>query len=59
MLGGSVPIIPETTKAQWFFPVLEAWKHYVPVKSDLSDLPDKIKWLREHDEEAKEISKNA
>jgi hypothetical protein len=31
----------------------------VPVKSDLSDLEEKIKWCRENDDKCKEIAKNA
>ena len=33
--------------------------HYVPVQWDLSDLLDKIKYLKEHDEWARNITKNA
>ena len=33
--------------------------HYVPVAHDLSDLMEKIDWLRNNDEEAKKIAFNA
>jgi hypothetical protein len=35
------------------------WVHYVPIQADFSDLVEKIKWLKQNDEKAKEISKNA
>ncbi|KAI8616439.1 glycosyl transferase family 90-domain-containing protein [Chytriomyces sp. MP71] len=38
---------------------LVPWVHYVPVRLDLSDLEEKVQWLMEHDEEAREISLNA
>lgn len=36
---------------------LKPWKHYVPIKRNLSDLLEKIEWAKEHDEEAKKIAK--
>lgn len=36
---------------------LEPYKHYIPIKKDLSDLVDKIKWAKENDEEAQQIAK--
>ena len=35
------------------------WVHYVPVRRDLSDLKEKVRWLQEHDEEAERIGLNA
>merc|ERR1719498_1884193 len=35
------------------------YKHFVPVKSDLSDLKTKIDWLRHNTREAEKISENA
>lgn len=43
----------------WFSDMLIPGVHYIPVKRDLSDLIDKIKWCREHDEECKQIAINA
>jgi len=34
-----------------FYPQLKPWVHYIPVKRDLSDVIEKIKWARQHDEE--------
>jgi hypothetical protein len=35
------------------------WVHYVPIKNDFSDLNEKIEWCLQHEEECKEIVKNA
>ena len=43
----------------WYFPLLKPYHDHVPVKSDLSDLEEKIKWCREHDDECKQIGQNA
>jgi hypothetical protein len=33
--------------------------HYVPVNEDLSDLAERLNWVKTHDAEAKAISLNA
>ncbi|KAJ3063548.1 HemK methyltransferase member 2 [Podochytrium sp. JEL0797] len=38
---------------------LEAWRHYVPVAMDFSDLQERLEWLESHDAEARQISQNA
>ena len=55
----SVVDSPCNFSIQFFYNELSPWKHYVPVKSDLSDLPEKILWAKTHDEEAKLIADNA
>ena len=49
---------PQFALAQcaWISDFLHAWEHYVPVKSDLSDLSDSINWLEAHDDEARAIA---
>lgn len=44
-----------------FVPTLEAWKHFVPVKPDLSDLEEQAKYALHKDNEAQmnEIIQNA
>jgi len=58
MLGGFVMLRQESPQHQWFYSELKPWKHYVPIAHDLSDLLEKIKWLREHDDEAHKIAQN-
>jgi spore maturation protein CgeB len=43
----------------WFKKYLKPMVHYVPVEYDLSDLKEKIEWLRCNDDKAKQIAKNA
>jgi Glycosyl transferase family 90 len=40
---------------QWYYDQLKPWVNFVPVASDMSDLVEKILWLRAHDEEARTI----
>lgn len=44
---------------QWYYDRLVEWQHYVPVAADMSDLFEKLAWLRAHDEEARRIGENA
>ena len=39
--------------------LLEPWVHYVPVRYDLGDVVERLLWLREHDDEARLIARNA
>ena len=43
----------------WFSSLLIPYKHYVPIKKDLSDLLERLKWCRTHDDKCKEIAENA
>ncbi len=40
---------------QWYYDRLKPWINYVPVEPDLSDLVEKVTWLRTHDSSAQEI----
>ena len=55
----SVILIVESKWKTWFSNLLKPYEHYVPIKEDLSDLIEKIKWCRLHDEECKKIAFNA
>ena len=35
------------------------WKHFIPVKEDLSDLSSKLDWAYSHEDECIKIAKNA
>lgn len=43
----------------WYREYLIPYQHYVPVKEDLSDLLDQIKWCKKNDSKCKEIAENA
>jgi hypothetical protein len=44
---------------QWYYDRLRPWEHYVPVAADLSDLAERIDWVRSNDAEASRIGANA
>ena len=55
----SVILLVDCEYDLWFTSKLEEYKHYVPVKRDLSDLIEKIEWCRKNDRKCKEIAMNA
>lgn len=55
----SVIFIVDSEYKLWFQNLLKPYKHYIPIKADLSDLIDRIKWAKSHDKECEEIAKNA
>ena len=44
---------------QWYYHLLQPYVHYIPLKYDISDLEEKIIYMRKHDQEMQEIVKNA
>ncbi len=59
MLLGSVPLIVDTEYTLWFQHLLKEYVHYIPVKKDLSDLIEKIRWCNQNDDICEKIAKNA
>lgn len=59
LTSNSVVLKQMTPNVQWYYQELEPYRHFIPVKEDLSDLVEQIKWAREHDNEAKKIVENA
>jgi hypothetical protein len=43
----------------WYFPLLQPYVDHVPVKADLSDLEEKIRWCRDNDDKCRVIGENA
>ena len=56
LLSGATPLKQEMGVGEWFEPLLEPWKHYVPVSSTLSNLSSAILWARENDAKARKIT---
>jgi hypothetical protein len=56
--SGCVPLV---CSVYWFGlqHELVPWKHYVPIATDMSDLFQNVEWVLTHDEESREIIKNA
>lgn len=59
MLLGSCILKIASPFEQWFYPGLEAGRHYVELRADLSNLAAKIDWCREHPREARDIAAEA
>lgn len=49
----------ETIAKDWFYDDLIPWKHYVPVRTDLSDLREKYEWAEANPDKAREIAQQA
>ena len=56
---GCVILMVDSPYKLWFSSLLKPGFHYIPVKRDLSDLVDKIRWCRDHDKECEIIASNA
>lgn len=52
-------IIIDRIFIEYWHNYMEPWKHYIPVKEDLSDLLEKTKWVNDNYDEAVKIAKNA
>ena len=58
--SGAVPImITHPLNAYWFKRYLKPMENYVPTNYDLSDLKEKIEWLKHNDDKAKTIMEEA
>lgn len=55
---GCVILLVQSKYKMWFGDMIKPWIHYVPVKSDLSDLIQQIKWCKRHDQECNKIVQN-
>jgi hypothetical protein len=56
---GSVVLLVDSKYRVWFRRYLIPYVHFVPVKEDLSNLFEQIKWCKENDKQCQEIVKNA
>jgi hypothetical protein len=56
LFTNSVVLKNDSDWIEWYDTALIPFKHYVPFKSDFSDLPKKLKWLKKHDKKARMIS---
>ncbi|CAF0767144.1 unnamed protein product [Rotaria sordida] len=60
LLAGDGLIFKQTSSYyEHFYRDLIPYKHYIPIKKDLSDLIEKIQWAKDHDDEAQQIVKRA
>lgn len=60
LASNSIVLMAKPTIEGWLMEgLLEPYVHYVPLKDDLSDLDDIVKWCNNNDEACNEISTNA
>lgn len=59
MATGSLILRVESDYTSWLDHILKPNVHYIPVKSNLSDLIEKIEYCIKNDDKCKEIAKNA
>ncbi|XP_033228056.1 protein O-glucosyltransferase 2-like [Belonocnema kinseyi] len=57
LAGGSLVFKQDSQYYEFFYKQLTPGEHYIPIKSDLSDLVEKIKWAQENDDTAHKISR--
>ena len=57
--SGSVILNVECENKLWWEKLWVPMQHYIPIKSDLSDLKEKIKWCRDNDDKCLKITQNA
>lgn len=59
LCSNSILLKQESSFTQIFYDALEPYVNYVPLKKDLSDIFEKLEWLKINDDKAKIISENA
>lgn len=57
MLGNSLVLKQDSQYYEFFYSRLKAGTHYVPVRRNLADLLEKIRWAKENDGEAEAIGR--
>ncbi|KAA1076143.1 hypothetical protein PGTUg99_036347 [Puccinia graminis f. sp. tritici] len=58
LLSSNRVVIKNTIFPEWYADRIQPWYHYVPVKTDYSDLHDIIHYLKTRDDLAKQIAQN-
>ena len=48
LLTSGTLVFKSTKYREWYSERIEPWVHYIPVKYDLSDLPEKVAWADTH-----------
>lgn len=58
MLTGSLILRVTSQYTSWVDHMIQHKVHYIPVKADLSDLLDVIRWCKKNDEKCREVARN-
>lgn len=59
LVGDALVFKQDSEYYEHFYKQLEPWVHYIPLKRNLQDVLEKIKWARLHDDKAKQIQETA
>lgn len=59
LFSGSAILKEESSMIEWYYNGLKPFVHYLPFRSDCSDLEEKILWLKNYDAEAQQLAQNA
>jgi len=57
LLSNSCVLRQDTLAREWYEDKMTPWVHYIPVQYDMSDLFEKISWVKEHDLECRKIAR--
>lgn len=55
---GSTVFKQDSFSSEYFYPLLRPWTHYVPVKANLQDVPERLAWARRNPRQAEAIAQN-
>jgi hypothetical protein len=56
MCSGNLVFRIESDAMDWWHNMIQPWKHYIPVKEDLSDLRTQYDWVENHPDEVYDIA---
>ena len=56
MSSDSLVMKQDSIYYEYFYRDLLPWQHYIPLRSDLSDVLEQVKWAKEHDEEVRHVN---
>ena len=56
--SGRPVLVQERPWREWYWDSLVPMEHYVPVRSDLSDLLDRARWVQENPHEAEQVGRS-
>lgn len=54
---GAVVLVVDSGWKEWFWSLLKPFVHYVPIRGDIADACEKLRWLRAHPKEAEAIAR--
>ena len=56
LISGSCVLRVDSPRRQWYHPLLKPYSHFVPIASDLTDLPDRLAWCFDHPDICEKIA---